>query len=124
MGASGSNHIQVFGNCYDLDRPYAESFQSGIYGCVFLFSAIIFLISNFVTSFKNKILIGFMIFTFLCSLYSYFLHEPLSKWSFARKYGKKVPCTKPDPNCDENAKLYSSGKIQGPYNCDERFKYR
>lgn len=129
MGAYGSSHMKVLGQCYDLKddkQYYGDSYNFGpfIFGCIFLIASVVLLVSNFATSFNNRFLIGFMILSFLCSLYSLFLHHSLSKWWFAKSNGTKVDCPKPKSECDNTADSYVKGTIQGPYTCDERFKYK
>lgn len=126
MGASGSSHMKVFDQCYDLKdgKQYYGGFNFGpvFFGCIFLIATIVLLISNFATSFENNFLIGFMILTIICCLYSTFLHHPLSKWWFAKNNGIKVKCPKPKPECDDDVENYKKGG-PGPYTCDDRFKY-
>lgn len=126
MGATGSSHMKVFGNCYDLpdDKQYYGNSNPvpALFWCIFFIATIVLLISNIGTSFKNAFLVGFMIFTTLCCIYSAFIHQPLSKWWFAKKNGTKVECPKPKQDCDDDAENYKNGGA-GPYTCDDRFKY-
>lgn len=132
MGISGSSHVKVFGNCYDLKdgKEYSgfENWGSTLSGIICLIVTIVLIISNFATSFKNVFLIGSLIFSALLFLYLYFLHPNLSKWTFAKNNGTKVDCPKPKPECDSVYKQFlidAKTKIEyTPYSCDERLKYR
>lgn len=122
MGASMSNHIKVFGNCYDVDPPYTQYDDSPLVGLCFLIISMTLLGANFITSFKNMILLICMILSFVWTVYCFTLRGNVNKWWFARKNGKKVPCPKPKPECDEFYKKNDT-PLRGPDACDERFKY-
>ena len=125
MGLSGSKHIKVFGDCYDLDegKEYTGNLGSGLIACSSMIIFCAFLAANVVTRFENGILIGLMIFFGLYSLYELTIGPYVSKWMFARRNGKRVPCPSPKSECNDDYKKYVDGGRIDNYNCDDRLKY-
>ena len=125
MGLSGSSHIKVLGDCYDLKdgKDYIGNLGQGLIGCISLIVFCVLLSANAITKFENGILIGLMVFFGLCTLYVFTLGPIVSKWMFAIKNGTRVPCPAPKSECDAEYKRYLREGRSWAYTCDDRLKY-
>ena len=124
MGASGSSHIKVLGDCYDLNegKEYTGLDSIGLACCSLIVFCVLVAV-NFITKFENGILIGLMGFFGLYMLYSFTLGPIVSKWMFARRNGTRVPCPAPKAECDGEYKRYVNEGRKWAYTCDDRLKY-
>lgn len=125
MGLSGSTHVKVLGDCYDLNdgKEYTGSLGTGLLACLSLIVFCVLMAVNVITKFENGILIGLMVFFGLYTLYGFTIGPTISKWMFARRNGKRVPCPGPNPECDDEYKRYVKEGRSWVYECDDRIKY-
>jgi hypothetical protein len=125
MGLSGSSHMKVLGDCYDLKegKEYTGNLGSGLLGCLSFIFFCAFMAASVATKFENGIIIGLMLFFGFYTLYEFTLGPIVSKWMFARKNGKRVPCPAPKSDCDDEYKRYVKEGRSWVYECDERLKY-
>jgi hypothetical protein len=131
MGVTGSSHIKVLGDCYDIKegKTYSgfDNIGIGLLACVSLIVFCALMAANIVTKFENGLLIGLMMFFGVYALYGFTLQPTVSKWMFAKTNGTRVPCPDPKPECDAEFQRYQRDKNKEsylPYSCnDDRFKY-
>ncbi len=131
MGATGSMHLKVDGECYDISHPsgYAGNFDIASTFIIMGPLALLFLLISIRT--RSKIAMGLFAFSVVSMLWTVF-SDSSKKREFVQKYGKKVECPKPNPQCDEAYKKFEDEKRRMEagltdsyqlYSCDKRLMY-
>lgn len=128
MGLSGSTHLKVFNQCYDTEKDFIGGLGYLVLNSIAIISFIILLLVNITLGYKNNYIKWALIANGVYLVYGFTLGPMLEKYNFAKKYGKKVECPKPDPNCDSKYDEFLKDKNDGDgtwkiYECDKRLMY-
>ena len=90
MGLTGSRHVKVLGDCYDLNegKEYTGNFGDGFFACISLIVFCVLASVNAITKFENGILIGLMVFFGFCMLYAFTIGPTVSNGCSQERTGK------------------------------------